>query len=78
MDEIDGTDPASTHDGLGPERAVVQRHLEQRFPDVAAEKVAEIIDLAAEATAGAKIQSFRPLLVEHRASDQLLKIRAGA
>ncbi len=57
---------------------MVQRHLEQRFPDVAAETVAEIIDLAAEATAGAKIQSFRPLLVEHRASDHLLKIRAGA
>ena len=61
-----------------PDRQVVQRRLEQRYPEVDADIVAEVIDQAAEATAGAKIQSFRPLLVEHRASDHLMKLRPTA
>jgi hypothetical protein len=61
-----------------PDREVVQRRLEQRFPEVDARMVAEVIDRAAAMTSGAKIQSFRPLLVEHRASDELLKLRPSA
>jgi hypothetical protein len=77
---MNATDPDSDHpvdNDLGPERDVVQRHLEQRFPDLAPGTVAEVIEQVASATAGAKIQSFRPLLVEHRASD-LLRLRHSA
>jgi hypothetical protein len=73
----DGTVPANDTDEL-LDRERVQRRLEKRFPEVDARMVAEVIDQAAEATAGAKIQSFRPLLVEHRASDELMRLRATA
>lgn len=76
---MDSTSPDHEQpaDGLGPEREVVQRHLERRFPDVDAATVAHVIDRAAEPTAGAKIKIFRPLLVEHRASDQLFRLQGG-
>jgi hypothetical protein len=63
--------PAFRSDDLGGERDLVQRRLEERFPEVDPHRVAEAIEEAAAATAGAKIQSFRPLLVEHRASDMI-------
>jgi hypothetical protein len=76
---MNSTDPDSDLPGDElPDREVVQRRLEQRFPEVDARMVAEVIDRAAEMTAGAKIQSFRPLLVEHRASDELIKLRPSA
>jgi hypothetical protein len=73
MIRMDATLPSSDppDDDLGGEREVVQRHLEQRFPEVDPNRVAEVIEEAAAATVGAKIQSFRPLLVEHRASDMI-------
>lgn len=39
--------------------------------------VADLISQAAAATSGAKIESFRPLLVERRAGDQLIGLRQG-
>jgi hypothetical protein len=65
-------------DALEHELELVRDRLEQRFPDVATDQVAEAIDQAAEVTAGAKIQQFRPLLVERRAGDELRKLRRGA
>jgi hypothetical protein len=76
--DVTGPKPAQSADGLGPDRDVVLRHLANRFPEVDAFTVERVVDQAAEATAGAKIQAFRPLLVEHRAGDQLLKLRQAA
>jgi hypothetical protein len=67
-----------SEDDLGVALEFVQHRLESRFPEIGAAKVAEVVDQAAEVTAGAKIQTFRPLLVEHRAVDQLSRLRRGA
>jgi hypothetical protein len=53
------------------EREIVQRRLEERFPGVDRGDISAAIDAAATATEGAKVQSYRALLVEHRASDLL-------
>jgi hypothetical protein len=58
-------------DDLGDERDLVQRHLEERFPEADPHWVAQVIEDATGATAGARIQSYRSLLVEHRASDMI-------
>ena len=69
--------PGDPGDGLGAERYAVQRRLEARFPEVAPDALAQVIQEAASVTAGAKIQSYRPLLVEHRASDMIRVQLAG-
>jgi hypothetical protein len=58
-------------EGLGPEVELVEEHLHRRFPEADDETVEDAIEDAAEATVDAKITSFRPLLVEHRAADEL-------
>jgi hypothetical protein len=68
--------PDHPGDDLGGERPVVQRRLEARFPEVAPETVAQVIREAASVTADAKIKSYRPLLVEHRASD-MIRVQLG-
>jgi hypothetical protein len=62
-------------EGLGPEVESLEDHLHRRFPEADDETVAEAIEDAAEATVDAKITSFRPLLVEHRAADDLRQQR---
>jgi hypothetical protein len=62
-------------DDLGGERDFVQRQLEQRFPDVDATVVTREIDEAAMVTAGAKIETYRAVLAERRASNQLRRLR---
>ncbi len=61
----------SVSTALGADGPLVQRRLEDRFPDVDPAVVSEVIIATAEETADAKIQTFRPLLVEHRAGDHL-------
>jgi len=65
--------PASsaTRDLLGADLASVEEHLERRFPNVGADEIQEAIEAAAGDLADAKITTFRPLLVEHNASDAL-------
>jgi len=63
----------SAAEGLGPEVDSVAAHLHRRFPEADDQTVADAIEDAAEATADAKITSFKPLLVEHRAADDLRK-----
>ena len=60
-----------TRDVLGADLASVEEHLDRRFPDAAADEIQEAIDAAAGDLADAKITTFRPLLVEHIASDTL-------
>ena len=71
-------DPGQAGDALGPDRERVLRHLARRFPEVDAITVERVVDQAAEATAGAKILAYRPLLVEHRAGDYLMRLRLAA
>jgi hypothetical protein len=61
----------SAAEDLGPEIEMVEQHLRERFPEMDDDTVAEAIKDAAQATADAKVRSFRPLLVEHRAADEL-------
>jgi hypothetical protein len=74
----DAPEAQPSDEALRVELEVVQERLEQRFPEVDSDTVAEVVDQAAEVTAGAKIQTFRPLLVEHRAGDELRRLRRGA
>jgi hypothetical protein len=62
---------------LDRELQFVQERLEERFPSVTSDAVAEVIGEAASATDGAKIQTFRPLLIEHRARD-IIRLRLSA
>ena len=57
--------------GLGPDREAVQSRLEERFPQEDPGVIAGAIEDAAEEMVGARITAFRPLLVEHNASDAI-------
>jgi hypothetical protein len=58
-------------DVLGADLPSVEDHLEQRFPEAGTDEIQEAIKDAAEDLAEARITTFRPLLVEHNASDTL-------
>ena len=60
-----------TQDVLGGDLASVEEHLERRFSDADPDDIHEAIETAAGELADAKITTFRPLLVEHNASDAL-------
>ena len=60
-----------TRDVLGADLASVEEHLERRFPEADADEIHHAIDAAAGELADARITAFRPLLVEHNASDAL-------
>ena len=55
------------------ERLHVVNRLAERFPDLDL-TVVEIVDRTAMATADAKVKSFRALLVEHAARDELKRL----
>ena len=50
----------------------MQSRLEERFPAADPDDIADAIEDAAEDMADAKITTFRPLLVEHKAGDALV------
>jgi hypothetical protein len=62
---------AEAPDAFERERPAIQTRLEHLFPESNAETVSAAIEAAPQATEGAKIQSYRALLVEHRASEIL-------
>jgi plasmid stabilization system protein ParE len=56
---------------LGADLPSVADHLEHRFPNADSDQVREAIEDAVHDLADARITTFRPLLVEHNASDAL-------
>jgi hypothetical protein len=68
--------PREEIDTFESERPRVVSRLEQKFPDVDSAVVAEVVDRTAKATEHAKVRSFRALLVEHAARDELARLTA--
>ncbi len=58
-------------EGLDPDRASAQSRLEARFPQEDPGVIADALEDAAEDLVDARITMFRPLLVQHNASDAL-------
>jgi hypothetical protein len=56
---------------LGADLTSVEDHLERRFPDADSDDIQGALEDAAEDLAGARITTFRSLLIEHKASDTL-------
>ena len=66
--------PGGAVDTFEAERLHVVNRLAERFPDLDSTVGAEIVDRTAMATADAKVKSFRALLVEHAARDELTRL----
>ncbi len=68
--------PPEDIDPFESERPQLVNRLTQKFPDVDSAVVAEVVDRTAKATEDAKVRSFRALLVEHAARDELARLSA--
>ena len=68
--------PREEIDTFEAERPRLVDRLAERFPDVDSVVVAEVVDRTAKATEDAKVRSFRAVLVEHAARDELARMSA--
>ena len=68
--------PRELIDTFESDRSHLVDRLEQKFPDLDAAVVEEVVDRKARATEHAKVRSFRALLVERAARDELARLTA--
>ena len=66
--------PGGEVDPFESERPRLVGRLAKKFPTLDAGVVADVVDRTAKATENAKVKSFRAVLVEHAARDELTRL----